>query len=52
LLVHPPAGGWSAIRWPFVLGIVLAAAGGLLVMRYRPMPVPSPAPAPANTPAR
>ena len=50
LLVHPPAGGWSAIRWPFVLGIVLAASGGLLVMRYRPMPAPAAAPAPAGAP--
>ena len=51
LLLHPPAGGWSAIKPPFVLGIVLAAVGGLLVMRYRPMPAPSPAPAaPAAAP--
>ena len=38
LLVHPPAGGWSSLRWPFVAGILLAACGGFLVMRYRPMP--------------
>lgn len=51
LLVHPPAGGWSALKPQFVLGIVLAAAGGLLVMRYRPMPAPAPTPAaPAGTP--
>ncbi len=35
---HPPAGGWSAIRWPFVLGIVLAACGGTLVTLYKPTP--------------
>ncbi len=41
LLVHPPAGGWSNLRWQFVAGIVLAALGGLLVMRYRPMAAPA-----------
>ena len=34
--LHPPAGGWSAVRWPFVLGIVLAALGGCLVTLFRP----------------
>lgn len=41
LAVHPPVGGWSSLRWQFVAGIVLAALGGLLVMRYRPAPTPS-----------
>ena len=35
-LSHPPEGGWGAIRWPFVLGILLAAVGGCLVTFYRP----------------
>ena len=35
-LAHPPAGGWASVRWPFVLGIVLAAAGGCLVTFFRP----------------
>ena len=35
-LAHPPAGGWAAVRWPFVLGIVLAALGGCLVTFFRP----------------
>ena len=34
--LHPPAGGWSAVRWPFILGIVLAAIGGCLVTLFRP----------------
>lgn len=34
--LHPPAGGWSAVRWPFVLGILLAALGGCLVTLFRP----------------
>ena len=35
-LAHPPAGGWAALRWPFVLGIALAAVGGCLVTFFRP----------------
>jgi len=38
LAMHPPAGGLSAIRWPFLLGLVLAALGGCLVTLYRPQP--------------
>lgn len=42
IVMHPPAGGWSSIRWPFVLGIVLAACGGMLVTLYKPAaPAPS-----------
>ncbi len=41
LALHPPAGGWSALRWPFVLGIVLAALGGCLVTLYKPNPAPA-----------
>ncbi|MCL4197321.1 MAG: hypothetical protein KJZ69_07485 [Phycisphaerales bacterium] len=43
LAMHPPAGGWSAVRWPFVLGIVLAACGGMLVTLYKPAPGSAPA---------
>lgn len=35
-LSHPPKGGWSDVRWEFVLGIVLAAAGGCLVTFFKP----------------
>ena len=35
-LSHPPEGGWGAIRWQFVLGILLAATGGCLVTFFRP----------------
>lgn len=38
LLLHPPAGGIGAIRWPFFLGIILAAIGGCLVTLYKPPP--------------
>ncbi len=54
LLNHPPKDGWSAIKPPFVLGIVLAALGGFLVTYYRPdKPAPKPtasASAAAKTP--
>ena len=36
LAMHPPAGGWLALRWQFVAGILLAALGGCLVTLYKP----------------
>jgi hypothetical protein len=36
LSLHPPAGGFGALRWQVVAGILLAAAGGGLVTLYRP----------------
>ncbi len=36
LAIHPPEGGWSSVRWPFLAGIVLAACGGMLVTMYKP----------------
>ena len=38
LILHPPAGGWQKLPLPFVLGIVMAAAGGCLVTLYKPAP--------------
>ena len=40
MLIHPPAGGLSAIRWPFYLGILLAALGGGMVTIFRPSTAP------------
>ena len=40
---HPPAEGLRGLRWPFVLGIALAAFGGCLVALYRPLPGKAPA---------
>ena len=40
LALHPPAGGYGTIRWPFFLGILLAAVGGTLVTLYKPNPAP------------
>ncbi len=45
LAMHPPEGGWAALRWQFVLGIVLAAVGGSLVTLYKPPPATSHVPA-------
>lgn len=42
-------GLWSEIRWQFVLGLFLAAAGGGLVTVYRPAPPNPHAPPPATT---
>lgn len=36
LSLHPPAGGWGAVRWQFYLGMILAALGGTLVTLYKP----------------
>jgi uncharacterized membrane protein YeaQ/YmgE (transglycosylase-associated protein family) len=42
MMQHPPHGGLSAIKWPFWLGILLAAAGGSLVAKFKPdAPAPS-----------
>ena len=40
LVMHPPAGGWSSLRWQFVAGIALAAICGCLVTLYKPGPAP------------
>jgi len=50
LILHPPAGGWKNLPWPFVLGIALAATGGCLVSLYKPAPAPPPAKAVAQRP--
>ena len=47
LTTHPPAGGLSNLRWQFLLGIVLAALGGMLVTLYKPPPARAAAAAPA-----
>ena len=38
IVEHPPAGGWSSIKWQFYLGILRAAAGGCLVSYFKPTP--------------
>lgn len=40
MALHPPAGGLGAIRFPFVLGLIMAASGGFLVTKYKPNPAP------------
>jgi drug/metabolite transporter (DMT)-like permease len=46
LVLHPPQGGWGAVRWPFYVGLLLAALGGCLVTLYKPAPAPAGAPGP------
>jgi len=36
LMMHPPKGGFAALRWQFVAGILLAGLGGCLVTLYKP----------------
>ncbi len=43
LSLHPPQGGWGAIRWQFYVGMLLVALGGCLVTLYNPAPA-GPAP--------
>lgn len=40
MVMHPPAGGLAGIRWQFVLGIIMAALGGYLVVKFKPDPAP------------
>ncbi len=40
LIQHPPHGGWGALRWQFITGILLAALGGCLVTLYKPAQSP------------
>ena len=43
LALTPPSGGLSSLRWQFLLGLVMAAAGAFMVTMYKPD-----APAPAR----
>src|ERR1043166_2929171 len=45
---RPPAGGWSAIKPQFYVGILLAALGGCLVTYFKPAPTPPAKPATAQ----
>ena len=44
MISHPPAGGLQSLRWQFIVGILLAAVGGYLVVKYKPGPPPKKAP--------
>ena len=44
--LHPPKGGVTAVPWQFVMGIFLAAAGGFMVVKFKPDPAPKVAQAP------
>jgi hypothetical protein len=49
IALHPPVEGWGAIRWQFVLGIILAMVGGTLVSYYKPAPGGAAKPTPPAT---
>jgi hypothetical protein len=38
IAMHPPEGGLGSIRFPFYVGIIMAAVGGCLVTFYKPGP--------------
>lgn len=46
--LHPPRGGVTAVPWQFVLGILLAATGGCLIMLFKPPPAEKTAPVPSQ----
>ena len=45
MAMHPPAGGFGALKPQFFLGMALAAVGGALVTLYKPNPAPPHKPA-------
>lgn len=51
IAMHPPTGGWGAIKWQFVLGVILAVVGGTLVSYYKPAPGGAKPAAPAAAPS-
>jgi uncharacterized membrane protein len=38
IVKHPPAGGIGGVPLPFYLGILMAAAGGYMVVKFKPAP--------------
>ena len=51
IILHPPEGGVTSLRLPFIGGILLAALGGFLVSYYKPPPPKKPAVTAAPVPA-
>ena len=47
MVMHPPSRGLRSVPWPFYVGILLAAVGGMLVTRFKP-PVTVRPPAPSD----
>jgi hypothetical protein len=41
-------GNWSFVRWPFIVGIAMAAIGGYMITKYAPKPPKSPPAATAS----
>ena len=51
MLMHPPKDGIASVPWQFYLGMVMAAAGGCLVVYFKPPPAPAPKAAVIATPS-
>ncbi len=43
ICMHPPDGGLGAIPWQFLCGILMAALGGFMVVKFKPGPSHGPA---------
>ena len=43
MCIRDREGNWGYVRWPFVLGIALAAVGGYMITKHAPKP-PKPVP--------
>ena len=43
---HPPKGGVAGVPWQFFLGILLAATGGYMVVKFKPDSAPKVSPSP------
>jgi uncharacterized membrane protein YeaQ/YmgE (transglycosylase-associated protein family) len=52
ICIHPPTGGLGTIKWPFWVGILLAACGAALVTKFKPDAAPAPAKTSSTTPAQ
>ena len=48
IALHPPRGGVTAVPWQFIAGILLAASGGYMVVKFKPDPAPKVAKAPVT----
>lgn len=48
IALHPPKGGVTAVPWQFVAGILMAAVGAYMVVKFKPDPAPKVAKAPVS----
>ncbi|MDG2167436.1 MAG: hypothetical protein P8L44_05860 [Opitutales bacterium] len=48
IAMHPPKGGFTAVPWQFVAGILMAACVAYMVVKFKPNPAPKVAAAPVT----